>query len=279
MPFTLIKGTFHVVGYSPDGDSVRFQARDNTNWAKLAGPPTKLNGRGHAQLRLEAIDTLETHYLNTHQPLELALAALTSLTAALGITNLVWNQSNTMVTSADDATDGFILAREVEENRRPVAFAFAGETATADGDDIFFDTELLRQSVNFQQIASGMAYPTYYKGLFADLRNELTAAARNARQAGHGVWPRDVTTTGFTVVNLRSISEEHVILPKLFRRLAAYLEGGGIVMSGFPPFLEADEEDILLIPTAHPTHFDDVIEVEGQTVRMTVNPEDIIFGV
>ena len=32
MPFNLIKGTFHVVGYSPDGDSIRFRAEDLQNW-------------------------------------------------------------------------------------------------------------------------------------------------------------------------------------------------------------------------------------------------------
>jgi hypothetical protein len=62
MPFTLIKGTFHVVGYQPDGDSIRFQADQRENWGLLKGSAVKLNARGHAQLRLEAIDTLETHY-------------------------------------------------------------------------------------------------------------------------------------------------------------------------------------------------------------------------
>lgn len=33
MPFFLIKGTFHVVGYQPDGDSIRFQA-DNPESSK-----------------------------------------------------------------------------------------------------------------------------------------------------------------------------------------------------------------------------------------------------
>ena len=31
MPFFIIKGTFHVLGYSPDGDSIRFQADDDAN--------------------------------------------------------------------------------------------------------------------------------------------------------------------------------------------------------------------------------------------------------
>jgi hypothetical protein len=62
MSFHVIRGTFHVVDYAPDGDSIRFEADNEDQWDLLAGPPPRLNGRGHAQLRLEAIDTLETHY-------------------------------------------------------------------------------------------------------------------------------------------------------------------------------------------------------------------------
>ena len=62
MPFTLIKGTFHAKGYQPDGDSLRFKAASAANWAKLGGPKVRRNAKGHAQLRFEAVDALETHY-------------------------------------------------------------------------------------------------------------------------------------------------------------------------------------------------------------------------
>jgi hypothetical protein len=88
MPFFVIKGAFHVVGYSPDGDSIRFRADDEANWAKLAGPRVTLNAKRHAQLRLDAIDTLETHFRNTHQPLTLATKALDFLLQRLGITGV-----------------------------------------------------------------------------------------------------------------------------------------------------------------------------------------------
>ena len=276
MPFTLIKGTFHVVGYSPDGDSIRFQARDETNWAKLGGHSVSLNGRRHAQLRLEAIDTLETHYRNSHQPLQFALAALNALMAHLGIANLMWNQSHTMVTSASDGVSGYILAREVEQNHRPVAFAFAGDAPEDDGAAIFLSADRVGESVNYKQLADGMAYPTYYKGLFPSLRNALTAAAQNARSASLGLWQYDRTQTGALVQGLQSIEEDHVLLPKLFRRLAEHLEGGGSV-DGFIDFLASKEEGIFIIPTAHATHFDTVIEVNNQEVKMLVAPEDLIF--
>ncbi len=39
MPFTLIPGRFFVVGYSPDGDSMKFQADSVKDWRKLGLKP------------------------------------------------------------------------------------------------------------------------------------------------------------------------------------------------------------------------------------------------
>lgn len=276
MPFSIIEGNFHVVGYSPDGDSVRFEARDSEDWRRLSGPPAALNARGHAQLRFEAIDTLETHYLGSHQPLGLATEALEFLLADLGITGVEWNEGRTEVKAASDGTPGYILSRATEQNRRPVAFVYAGESPGEDGDEVFLSVEMLRGSVNYRSLERGLAYPTYYKGLFPDLREEMTAAVARAREEGLGVWAEDRTTAGFDVTGLESLEEEHVILPKLFRRLVEYLQGGGQV-AGFDEFLEGRAEEIIIIPGVHATHFDTVVEVEGETVRMTERPEDLIF--
>jgi hypothetical protein len=121
MPFVVIKGTFYVEGYSPDGDSVRFMAENREHWAKLSGRTAELNARDHAQLRLEAIDTLETHYQNTHQPLELAIGALEHLLEGLGITDVEWNETRTTVTVANDGTEGYILSRAVESRPKRTA--------------------------------------------------------------------------------------------------------------------------------------------------------------
>jgi hypothetical protein len=89
------------------------------------------------------------------------------------------------------------------------------------------------------------------------------------------VWAQDRTNAGFEVEGLGSITEEHVVMPKLFRRLAEYLEAGGSV-AGFKEFLKSREE-VIVISTVHPTHFDTVVEVKGDTVRMTESPENLIF--
>ena len=263
-------------GYSPDGDSVRFKAADKNLWAKLSGKPVELNAQGHAQLRFEAIDTLETHYRNLHQPLELATDALERTLEGLGITGVTWNDTRTKVTSASDGTEGYILSRAVEDYGRPVSFVYAGETPEEDGSEVFLDTDLLSGSLNQRAVEEGLAYPTFYEGLFPDLRAALTESVDRARNANLGVWAQDRTRAGFEVNGLESITEEHVIMPKLFRRLAEYLEAGGSV-AGFEEFLEAKEEEIIVISTVHLTHFDTVVEVHGNTVRMTESPENLIF--
>lgn len=276
MAFTLIKGTFHVTGYSPDGDSVRFRARNSDNWKKLSGPAVDLNARGHAQLRIEAVDALETHYQGYHQPLKLAQAACRYLLSYLGIDEVVWNESQCRVIKAQDGTDGFILARSTEANRRPVAFVFRGGIEQRDGTQIVLDESVLKQSLNYGLIARGMAYPTYYNGLFSDLRLPMTRAMARARSEGRGIWPYDMTTKGFCVPSLEPLVEDVVILPKLFRRLVDYMGHGGL-MNGFRDHLQARCEPLVRVSQVHFTRLDAVVDVMGDKVRMTEAPENLIF--
>lgn len=276
MSFTLIRGTYHVRGYKPDGDSVRFMARDELNWRKLRGR-VALNVRGHAQLRLEAIDTLETHYAGQHQPLGTATRALDFLMHELGIAAAHFDPLMMNTVDAEDGIPGYIVTRQVERFGRPVVFAFAGDPPEDDGATIVLAPDRLRESLNFKSLAEGLAYPTYYAGLFPDLRAVLSEAVRCARAARRELWSDDVTTAGFEVNDLTDITERHVILPKLFRRLTDFLRGGGSV-EGFKSFLEALEEEIVILSTGHFTHFDTVSDVQGREVKMTVKPEEIVFG-
>ena len=66
--YRLIKGTFHVVGYSPDGDSLKFRANNPKSWAKIETDHRAkfeqqlASDEGLVQLRLQGVDALETHY-------------------------------------------------------------------------------------------------------------------------------------------------------------------------------------------------------------------------
>jgi hypothetical protein len=283
MPFKLIKGTFHVRGYSPDGDSIRFRPDDLDLIVGLPGPSPQPHPRNHVQLRLEAIDSLETHFTPgggsaLNQPLALAHAATDKLLDFVGITEVEWNTAHTTVTDARDETRGYILSRSVEKNRRPVSFLYAGDPPEADGSDVMLGEERLRDSFNYAALAQGLAYPTYYRGLFNDLREALTAAAQEARDEGRGVFAKDRTNDGFRAANLSSITRDHVILPKLFRRLSEYMVNFDTAV-GFKEKLEQSGEPVLDLRTANFTHFDTFVEqAEGSDeIRLTRRPEELVF--
>jgi len=284
MPFKVIKGSFHVANYSPDGDSIRFRPDDSGLVYDLAGSKPRFNARNHVQLRIEGIDSLETHYTppsgggSLHQPLDLAYAAADKLMEFVGITDVEWSNSHTTVLSANDGTRGHILARTVEKNGRPVAFVYAGDAPEDDGTDIIMRAPRLRASYNYLSIAQGYAYPTYYSGLFFDLRNELTKAALKAREARLGVYEKDKGNKGFNATSLHSITQQHTMLPKLFRRLSEYIVNYGTA-AGFKRKLAQSRERVFDLRNSNFTHFDTYIQQEDDSTRikLTRQAEEMVF--
>lgn len=284
MPFRIIKGSFHVRNYSPDGDSIRFEPNNVGLVHDLAGSRPRINARNHVQLRIEAIDTLETHYSppsgggSLHQPLEQAFAAVERLMNFVQIENIRWDNAHRTVISADDGTPGYILSRTVEKNGRPVAFVYQGEADEDDGDQVNLDVDRLRQSYNYLAIAEGLAYATYYRGLFHDLRDALSQAAATARQQRLGVYGADRTNDGFSGDSLSSITDEHTMMPKLFRRLSEYMVNYGRA-AGFKRKMGQSREPVLDLRTNNFTHFDSFIEQQDDSdeLRLTRFPEEMVF--
>jgi hypothetical protein len=85
----------------------------------------------------------------------------------------------------------------------------------------------LRSSYNHHALTEGLAYATYYEGLFNDLRIGLTAAVDQARAANRGIYAIDATNSGIDASSLRVLTEERAIMPKLFRRLLEYMVNYG----------------------------------------------------
>jgi endonuclease YncB( thermonuclease family) len=284
MPLNLIKGQYRVVRSEPDGDSVHFFP-DNPDAFTSLNIRVHLGSGGAAQLRLDAIDALETHYTppahgakTMHQPLDLAHAAGERLLGLLGFTDVV-RDGETVVSATPDAVPGYILTRFADKYGRPVSLAYAGPTDQADLTPVFTDTDLLHGSVNYQLLADGLVYPTFYSQLFPDLRTELTTAADAARDAKAGVWASDATTSGATITAVADLTDDLVILPKLFRRLAEYfaLSSGSASLDGFAAFMSSHNDRLYVISEAHSTGFDNVVSVEGQTVRLDKDITDLVF--
>lgn len=280
MSFRVIKGRFFITGYAPDGDSIRFAADSPRLWRKLDGRKVKLNARGHAQLRIEAIDTLETHYLWKHQPLQWADAATLALFELLGIGNVEWYPSHSRVKSADDGVPGYIITRRTEYKGRPICFVFDDAIDMPDGEVIHLTSALARHSANFKLISRGLAYPMFYDGLFYDLRNAFVEAQQASREAEQGIWDDDRSYKYTRYRNLEDLTERYVLFPKLFRRLAAHMRKhpGPFDPYAFRAALEAKSERVFVLRTLHFTHFDNIIRISPSgRLRMTEKPEDLIF--
>ena len=131
MPMTIVKGHYRIVGASPDGDSVRFYAQDPGVW-DAAGIAVRTNSTGGVQLRLDAIDALETHYTPPHarslwrQPADLGDGAASALLDLLGFRNVVRDDRGYVTSATPEQTPGYILTRFADKYGRAVATAFPG---------------------------------------------------------------------------------------------------------------------------------------------------------
>jgi hypothetical protein len=283
MPMLCLGGTYRIVDSEPDGDSIRFYPDDPALWERVPGVhKVRTNATGGAQLRLDAIDALETHYSPPgtgplHQPLDLAHQARDELVRWLGFRD-VQRDGEKVTAATPDALAGYVLTQGADVYGRCVALAGRGDPPAVSGTTIRVTVTMLRRTANHRLIATGLAYPTFYLLLYPDLRAELAKQARNARPST-GVWGQDRTQKGVKVASLATLTDEAVILPKLFRRLADYLElnAGDPSLAGFPAYLAQRGDPLIILSTGRYTGFDFVVRVDGQTVKMTTEPEDIVF--
>jgi endonuclease YncB( thermonuclease family) len=292
VPFLIISGSYHLVGrtragnpsgFEPDGDSMQFKPDDPTLLDRLeqVGARYKLTSIGSTQLRFEGVDALELHFEGSHQPRPLADDARDFLTGALQLNPVPYRAPENVRVQPPvpkDAVRGYILSRALEANGRPVAFAFAGDPPAADGTETFLRPALLRRSLNFRLVRNGHAYPLFYDTLFADLRRTLTTASGEAQAAGRGIWASDRTKTGVKVATQRDLEQQGVVFPKLFRRLTSYLREGVGPIADFVAWLEQTLEQVVdLSNNGNFTHFDNLVEVNNDTVSMNLAPDQIVF--
>lgn len=242
--------------------------------------PYRLTSIGSTQLRFEGIDALELHFEGHHQPRPLADESRDYLTGLLGMNPVEYRPPDHVTVKPPvlhDGTRGYILSRALEAHGRPVSFAFTGEPSAADGEKLMLKAALLKKSLNYKSVQSGNSYPLFYDTLFASLRATFTEAAQAARAAKQGIWKDDRSTNGLAVANETQLEERGVIFPKLFRRLSSFFDEGNSGIAAFLPWLAKTEEQVLDLATGNFTHFDNVLIVKSGNIRMTLQPEQIVF--
>jgi endonuclease YncB( thermonuclease family) len=284
MPMLCLAGTYRVIATEPDGDSIRFYPDDPAQWERVPGPhAVQTNATGGAQLRLDGIDALETHYgargsVPLHQPLDFAHKAADELLRWLGFRG-VQRDGEEVTQATPDELPGFLLTRGADLYGRCVALVGRGDPPGASGSQVNVTVALLRRTANHRLVATGLAYPTYYLKLYPDLRRELTKQALSARAGAKGLWALDRSQKGVEIQSLATLTDDAVILPKLFRRLVDYLalNNDDPSLSGFKAYLAQRPDQVFILSTGHYTGFDYVVEVKKQVVRLTTAPEDLVF--
>jgi hypothetical protein len=292
MPFTVIAGTFHVVGrtaagnpsgFEPDGDSVQFKPADAALLQRLAvlDRPVRLTSIGSTQLRMEGIDALEIHFEGSHQPRPLADDGRDGLMNGLGLTPLTYREpgrTRVRPPAVNDARPGWIASRSLDVHGRPVAWVFTGAPPQPDGSEVFIDGALAAASANHAQLTAGAAYPLFYDTLFASLRQVLADAATGAEQRKDGLWAHDGTLRGVDSSSADALEQAGVIMPKLFRRLIEFHGGTGRNLAEFTAWLaeEKPEQVVDLDDEANFTHLDNLVEVNGNQIRITRSPHRIV---
>jgi endonuclease YncB( thermonuclease family) len=293
MPYTLLAGDFVIRypdlprgGPEPDGDTIKF-APDSPalveDLPRISGQPPDLTARG-ISVRLEAIDALETHFADSHQELAGANAARDALLAALGFTGVVFfaDLPNKIESADQDRVRGHALSNGIDANGRMVGFVYPGDAAEPDGEVVFLEPARADASVNARLLSDGLVYPAFYTTLPAQLRRRCTEHSQAARVAGLGLWPRSTADPdgAAQVAGLEQL-EQLVLWPKLFRRIVPYLATGAEDFDGFDGWLRADpvarDDELFLLDRLEPGNLHDIISAAGDTIQLTVWPEDFII--
>jgi endonuclease YncB( thermonuclease family) len=260
MSFLIIKGVFNPQNGLPDGDSVRFLADDDTLLDQLEGQVDIKSG-GEVQLRYEGIDALEK-------------------SAKKPFSSDATKANIKLLGGHDNGLPGYILSSHSDKTGRPVCFVFTGDSPDPDGANIFLESELLKQSVNYQLLAEGLVYPMYYETLYKELRDEMTEVVKAARQSDKGIWADDASSKGVTIKPPVNLAELPPIFPKLWRRLESFYgrpSNKTKTVQEFVKSLAQGRDRLFTVPDQRSIKFSTAMEVSKGKIKLIYNPEDMIF--
>lgn len=282
MPAKVLFGSYHVIGREPDGDSIAFRADDPTHWDFFRWNDTRkkptVAKNKPVQLRIEAIDSLETHYEGFHQPKAIAKATTYELLTAFGIDVQTYNLNFTKIVTATDSAPGIIVSSGLDGYDRPIAYAILGQQhGLADGEELpGLTNELVAMTINYKLAAEGQVYPTFYHSTDAAGVDMISRAVADAMDKKRGIWTFD-RSMGFDFWEPRTLFEDVVILPKLFRRLVNFCDASDD-MAELKRWAAAKDDPFTVISSGRKFRkLGDLLEIKGREVALKYDPLDVSF--
>lgn len=274
--YKVVAGTFHVKGFQPDGDSIRFQANKQENWDFFQWETEALKASKKKQLRVESIDALETHYEGYHQPRPFAIAALESLLELLNIKTVTYSLSVTQIVEADDGKAGFIASATTDNFGRPVSYLFPKNAKLNDGEVMDSATLPIEDSINFQLAREGLVYPTFYTTTDRIFAEKIRAVVARARKTKRGIWSID-KTPDFTLLDIRALQEDILLMPKLFRRLVGFFDNYSD-FGKLEEYMKKQRDNLVLWDGTKKKSMADLMTITGRRIQMKTPVEDILFS-
>ena len=195
-----------------------------------------------------------------------------------------------------DNLEGYIVVNDFDRKGRPISWVFGGRISSRSGTKISSDSlvDLIKQSVNYRLVATGLVYPYFFMTLEAKLRMPLIYGVRNAQRQKMNLWSEDQTQKGITIHRFSQLTESHLIFPYLFRRMVKHqfkkhMEGYWDAVIRKKAF-EADPEKlyldsffeetnpyVLLIDERDFVRLDSILQVSKTQLKLTTHPGNIIF--
>jgi hypothetical protein len=250
-----------------------------------------MDSQGGFMLHMEGIETLESRYVPYRsrwvwrQAPDLTSATAVSVARELGFLRAEFDDDGVVTHSEPDRARGYVLVRGVDRQGRLVGYAFRGRRPEPyhDLSEHEVDLEEILNSINWTPLRQGLAYCSFHSRMEADLRDVLADAASYAQDRDRGIWPRDVTAEGLQLGTPEEFRIGTVIYPRLFRRLADYLEREGVDLHdqidprALPGFLRTHDEEVFLLPEERSAEFSSLVTIDGRQVSMDFSEADILF--
>lgn len=274
--YKIVAGTFHVKGFQPDGDSIRFQANKPEHWDFFQWETEADKATKKKQLRVESIDALETHYEGYHQPRPFALAALESLLELLNINSVTYSLSVTQIVDADDGKAGFIASSTTDRFGRPVSYIFPKGAKLTDGTVMDSAALPIEDSINFQLAREGLVYPTFYTTTDRVFAEKFRAVVARARKTKRGIWSID-KTPDFTLLDIRALQEDILLMPKLFRRIVGFFDNYSD-FGKLEEYMSKQRDNLVLWDGTKKKSMADLMKITGRRIQMKTPVEDILFS-
>lgn len=245
MAYRVIKGKVAIDGKSPDGDTIAFRIDNPTEWIwpkTQDGRFPKFNMQYQTSIRFEAIDALELHYgisnvypgVTVHQPLTFAKRARDRLLELFGfdMTNVIERDDFTLVDPMKQEKPAILAYNGIDPFGRIIGFVFSEDIGLEVSDRepmVELHPEHIEKSVNAKLLAEGLVYPTYYGGLYPELRKFLNEITDVAIVNKIGLWSEHSNEFVFSRQPNISDIESKVMMPKLFRRLSEHIAKNGVI--------------------------------------------------